>query len=228
VNEPLSSKRTKPGEAFTATLIQPLVADGLVIARRGAIIAGRVAESDQGGRVKGVSHMALELTDVSLVDGQQMPVHTELARYEAGTSRGRDTFAIAGTTAAGAAIGAAAAGGIGAAAGAGAGAIASVIGVLSTHGKETVVFPEDRLTFRLTSAMTVATDRTAQAFRPVTQQDYDQRPQLQRPGRPGPYGNSYYGGYPYPYPYYPYYGYYGPGLYFGPSFGFYGRFGRRW
>jgi len=209
VNEPLSSKHNHPGDAFSATLAQPLVADGLVIARRGEIIAGRVAESDQGGTVKGVSHMALELTDVSLVDGQQLPVHTELARYQAGTSKGRDTFAIAGTTGAGAAIGAAAAGGIGAAAGAGAGAIASVIGVLSTHGKETVVFPEDSLTFRLTAPVTISTDRSAQAFRPVTQQDYEQRPQLQRRvvGGPGPYGYSYYGA-PYPYPYYPYYGFY--------------------
>jgi len=225
LNEPLSSKHTKPGEAFSATLVQPLVADGLVIARRGEIIAGRVAESDEGGRVKGVSHMSLELTDVSLVDGQQLPVQTELARYQAGTSKGRDTFAIAGTTAVGAGIGAAAAGGIGAAAGAGAGAIASVIGVLSTHGKETVVFPEDTLTFRLTGPMTISTDRSAQAFRPVTQQDYEQRRQLQRRVGPGPYGYSYYGA---PYPYWgPVYGFYGPGFY-GPGIGFYGRFGRRW
>lgn len=229
VNEPISSKHSHPGDAFSATLAEPLVANGLVVARRGQVIAGRVAQSDEGGRVKGISHLSLDLTDLSLVDGQQMPVHTELSRYEAGPSKGRDAAAIVGTTAVGAGIGAIAAGGIGAAAGAGAGAIASVVGVLSTHGKETVVLPEDRLTFRLTQAVVIPTDRSAQAFRPATQQDYEQRPQLVRRAGPGPYGYGYAPyGYPYPYWGYPYYGgFYGPGFYYGPGFGFYGRFGRR-
>ena len=228
VNEPISSKRNHPGDSYSATLAQPLIADGYVVARRGQTLAGRVAESDEGGRVKGLSHLALELTDLTLVDGQQVPVRTELSRYEAGPSHGRDAAAIAGTTGVGAAIGAAAAGGVGAAAGAGAGAIASTIGVLSTHGKETVVFPEDRLTFRTTAPITISTARTAQAFEPVKQSDYEQqRPVLQRRvGSPygyGPYVGPYaYGPYPYPYYYGP--GFYGPGI----GFGYYGRFGRRW
>lgn len=231
VNEPISSKHNHPGDTFSVTLAQPLVADGLVVARRGQTLAGRVAESDQGGRVKGLSHLSLELTDLTVVDGQQLPVRTELARYEAGPSKGRDAVAIGATTGAGAAIGAAAAGGIGAAAGAGAGAIASTIGVLTTHGKETVVLPEDRLTFRTTGPITISTARAAQVFQPATQADYNQAgpPQLMRRG-PGPYPyGSYYAPYG-PYPYYGYgYPYWGPGFY-GPGigFGYYGRFGRRW
>ncbi len=228
MNEPISSKHNHPGDGFSATLAEPLVVNGLVVARRGQVISGRVAQSDEGGRVKGLSHLSLELTDLSLVDGQQMPVHTELSRYEAGPSKGRDAAAIVGTTAVGAGIGAVAAGGIGAAAGAGAGAIASTIGVLATHGKETVVLPEDRLTFRLTQPVVISTNQSAQAFRPPTQQDYDQRPQLVRRAGPGPYGYGYAPyGYPPPYWGYPYGGFYGPGFYYGPGFGFYGRFGRR-
>jgi hypothetical protein len=228
VNEPISSKHNHSGDSYSATLSQPLIADGYVIARRGQAVAGRVADSDEGGRVKGISHLSLELTDLTLVDGQQVPVRTELSRYEAGPSKGRDAAAIGATTGVGAAIGAAAAGGIGAAAGAGAGAIASTIGVLSTHGKETVVLPEDRLTFRTTAPITISTARATQAFQPVQQSDYEQRPVLQRRvGPPPPYGYGYapyaYGPYPYGYPYYgP--GFYGPGI----GFGYYGRFGRRW
>jgi hypothetical protein len=232
VNEPISSKHNHTGDSYSATLSQPLVADGYVIARRGQTLAGRVADADEGGRVKGISHLSLELTDLTLVDGQQVPVRTELSRYEAGTSHGRDAAAIAGTTGVGAAIGAAAAGGIGAAAGAGAGAIASTIGVLSTHGKETVVLPEDRLTFRTTAPITISTARAPQTFQPVQPSDLQQQaPVLQRRvGPPPPYGYGYspyaYGPYAYPYGY-PYY--YGPGFY-GPGigFGYYGRFGRRW
>jgi hypothetical protein len=228
VNEPISSKHSHPGDAYSATLAQPLIADGYVIARRGQTVAGRVAESDEGGRVKGLSHLSLELTEMTLVDGQQVPLKTELSRYEAGPSKGRDAVAIGATTGVGAAIGAAAAGGVGAAAGAGAGAIASTIGVLTTHGKETVVLPEDRLTFRTTAPITISTARAPQAFLPVQQSDYQQQPVLQRRAGPPPYGYGYAAPYPNPYYYgYPYY--YGPGFY-GPGigFGYYGRFGRRW
>lgn len=228
VNEPISSKHNHPGDSYSATLAEPLVANGYVIARRGQTIAGRVAESDQGGTVKGISHLSLELTDLTLVDGQQIPVRTELSRYEAGPSKGRDAVAIGTTTGVGAAIGAAAAGGIGAAAGAGAGAIASTIGVLTTHGRETVVLPEDRLTFRTTAPITIATTNAPQAFLPVQPNDYEQRPVLQRrAGPPPPYGYAY-APYAYPYPYYGYPYYWGPGFYPGIGIGFYGRFGGRW
>src|SRR5947209_970522 len=45
VNEPLSSDHNQPGDAFTATLVQPLIANGLVVARRGQTVGGRVAEA---------------------------------------------------------------------------------------------------------------------------------------------------------------------------------------
>src|SRR5215470_9073109 len=53
VNQPLSSDHNQPGDAFTATLAQPLVASGRVIARRGQTVAGRVAEAQKAGHAKG-------------------------------------------------------------------------------------------------------------------------------------------------------------------------------
>ena len=55
VNQPLSSDHNHPGDAFTATLVQPLVADGVLIARRGQTVEGRVAEARKAGRAKGTS-----------------------------------------------------------------------------------------------------------------------------------------------------------------------------
>src|SRR4051812_4280373 len=52
VNEPLSSDRNQPGDTFTATLAQPLVANGRVIARRGQTVAGVVVEARKAGNVK--------------------------------------------------------------------------------------------------------------------------------------------------------------------------------
>ncbi len=199
----LSSDHNKKGDEFTATLAQPIVADGWVVMRRNQSIVGQVTDAVRAGRVKGVSKLQLELSRMTLVDGQLVPVQTTLLNASAGTSNGRDASAIAVTTGTGAAIGAAAAGGPGAAIGAGAGFVASVAGVLLTRGKPTIIPPEDTLTFRLENPVTISTVRSNVAFRPVTAQDYAPekkvaaRPRLVRP-YPAPYG---YYAYPYgPYP----------------------------
>lgn len=215
VDQPLSSDHNQPGDAFTATLVQPLVANGLVVARRGQTVAGRVAEAVKAGHVKGTSRLGLQLTEISLVDGRQAPIRTQLIDRQGDTSVGRDVAAVGTTTAVGAAIGAAADHGFGAGMGAIAGAGASIIGVLATRGRATVVYPETVLTFRLEAPVTISTEHSEQAFQPVAQRDYEQRDiQRQRPprlagGPPPPYG--------YPYPYAGYY----PPLYYGPSLFFY-------
>jgi type IV secretion system protein VirB10 len=213
VNEPLSSDHNHEGDVFTATLTQPLVAQGFVVARRGETVGGRVSKALKAGRVKGTSELAVELTDVTLADGQHAPVKSELVQASGGTSVGRDAAAIGTTTGLGAAIGAAAAGGFGAGMGAIAGAGASTIGVLVTRGRQTLILPEETLTFRTTEPITITTTNAPpMTFLPVRQQDYNPAPTLQR--RPayaaGP--RPYYGPYAYPYPY-PYYGpYYGGGV----------------
>jgi hypothetical protein len=225
VDQMLSSDRNKQGDAFTATLAQPLVADGRVIARRGQMMGGVVASAEKAGRVKGTSRLGVELTELGLVDGRQVQVRTTLMERRGDTSMGRDAGAIAATTGIGAAIGAAAEGGVGAGIGAIAGAAASTIGVLVTRGTPTIVSPEDVLTFRLEVPLTVSTAASGPAFQPVTQEDYDQPTLVQRGPSQGPPPPAYYGGYYSPYYYGRYYspyfsfGFY-PGFYYGSSFYF--------
>jgi hypothetical protein len=119
----------------------------------------------------------------------------------------------------GAAIGAAADGGFGAGMGAIAGAAASTVGVLLTRGHPTVVYPEDMLTFRLEAPVVIAMDASPDAFQPVMQQDYEQKPALRQRAQSAPHPRSYYGYYGYGYPYY--YGYPYPGYFWGPSFYYY-------
>jgi len=78
LNEPLSSDHSHAGDTFTATLDQPMVINGWVVARRGETLVGTVTNAKKAGRVKGVSQLGLELTDITVVDGQQLPVVTEL------------------------------------------------------------------------------------------------------------------------------------------------------
>jgi hypothetical protein len=236
-NEQISSNQNHVGDMFTATLEQPLVVNGIVVASPGETVTGRVTEAQKAGRVEGLARLGVQLTQISLVDGQQVPIQSQFIDQVGPGSKGRDAGAIAATTAAGAAIGAAAGWGVGAAIGAGAGAAASTIGVLVTRGHASVIGPEQVLTFRTLQPVTIVTASAPQAFRYVDPNEYGYYSQAsqqqtvqyqQAAAPPAPYYGYGYGGYPYygagygyGYPYawggYPYWGgfYYGPSLYIG-------------
>jgi hypothetical protein len=222
VDQFLSSDKNKNGDAFAASLARPLVAEGLIISRRGATLGGHVVDAKKAGRVKGVSHLQIALNTLTLADGQQIPVETALTSITGTTSNGRDAGAILTTTAAGAAVGAAADWGTGAAIGSGAGLAAGVVGVLLTRGRPTVIYPESQLTFRLAKQVTFSTEKAPQAFADARSLNV-QRAATQRPPQRPP--SLRYQGAPPPPPYY--YGTYYP-YYWGPSFGFFyeGGFGR--
>ena len=229
INEFLSSDRSQAGDQFTAELEQPIVVKGWVVARRGQIVTGQVMAAQKAGRVKGVSQLGVELTDLTVVDGRQLPILTELWKGSGGTSHGQDAGAIATTTGLGAAIGAAADWGRGAAIGAGAGAAAGIAAVLLTRGRPTILEPESQLSFRLVDPVRVETGQAQQAFLPVTQEDY-QGGRFERRGARRVAGGYPYPGYPCGYysPCYAYPGYYYPG-YVGFYGGYYRRYGyRRW
>src|SRR5438477_101459 len=231
MNDYLSSDHNQIGDHFTAVLENPLVVNGWVIARRGQVLVGQVKEARKAGRIKGTSELGVELTDLTVVDGRQVPILTELWKGSGGTSHGQDAATIGTTTGLGAIIGAAADWGTGAAIGAGAGAAAGIGAVLLTRGRPTILEPEAQLSFRLVDPVRVDTTQSQQAFLPVTQQDFDGGKLERR----GPRRMA--SGYPYPGPYgYPC-GYYGPcyaypgfvGFYSGWGWGpgFYGRRGFR-
>ncbi len=222
VNQMLSSDKNQPGDAFTATLAQPLVVNGVVVAEPGQTLGGRVV-SAQKHHFDTPARLGIQLVNMTLVDGQQVPISTQFISRRGGTTPGGEQFGtVAATTGIGAAIGAAAGWGTGAAIGAGAGAAAGLIGVLVTRNHASVIYPEQILTFRIEAPVTISTERGQQAFRYVQPNEYD-RPYDNGPNYgPGAYQTSappppYYG-YPYGYSY-PYYAYGYP--YWGPSFSFY-------
>jgi len=235
----LSSDHAQQGDTFIATLAEPVIVDGVVVAQRGQTVYGRVTEAQKAGRVEGTSRLGVELTGLTMADGQQLSIQSQMINRNGPTSTGRDAGAIAGTTALGAAIGAGVGWGTGAAIGAGAGAVVGIAGVLLTRGRASVIYPESVLTFRLQSPVEVATDHAPQAFRYVGNQDYGRgNAYAQRPPAAG-YGQGYAGpppsGYGAPAPgyygpaYYPYPYYWGSGfsVFVGPRYGYRGGFGYR-
>jgi len=155
IGETLSTERNKDGDSFVATLDQPLVVDGFVIAERGARARGRVVEALRAGRVKGLSKLAVELTEVSTSDGQRVRIDTSPYENQARTTHKGDAAKIGGGAALGAIIGAIAGGGVGAAIGAGVGGAAGTGGVMMTRGKPVEIPVETRVSFRLKSPVTI-------------------------------------------------------------------------
>lgn len=228
IDQPLSSDHNHPGDAFSATLVKPLVIDGVIVAPRGQTVGGRVVEAQKAGRVEGVSRLQIELIDLGLVDGQQVPVKTAFVSHTGNTSFGRDATGIGASTLGGAAIGAGVNGGVGAGVGAAAGLVVGTVGVLLTRGHPTVIYPESVVTFRIEAPLVISTMHAPQAFRYVDPQDYE-RADNARPRYQAQAGGPYYGAAPYygPSPYYyppvyygyPYYPFYsGLSFYYGPRF----------
>ena len=225
IDRVLSSNHSKQGDPFTGTLAQPLIVNGFVIAHRGQNITGRVTAATKAGRVKGTSELALEINELAIADGQQVPLKSQLVEYHGPTSRGDDAVAIATTTGLGAAIGAAVNGGVGAGVGAGAGLLTSLVGVMVTRGRPVVIDPEALLTFKTSEPVNFSTERSAYAFQPAGPQDYAPALQTRNTYGPRPVMRPY--GWGYPSPYYSPYPYFGTGIFIGGGRS-YGHYGRRW
>lgn len=238
VSQRLSSDRNHAGDTFSAVLDQPLVVHGWVVARRGQTVIGRVDVAQKAREGNGVSRLGLEISELTLVDGEQIPVSTQMQQAAPSPaypgSAERNVATVGTTTVLGTIVGAAVGGRTGAAIGAGLGATAGAAAVLYTRGRPTSVAPETLLSFRLAAPLEISTERGPVAFQPVTQGDYkDEDAYANGPRRRGP-------GPGYPPPYY-HYGYCGPrgwdcypGPYFGPYIGWgvgvwgpgFGGFGR--
>jgi hypothetical protein len=155
VGETLSSARNQPGDTFLATLTQPLVIDGFVIAERGARVEGKVLDTTPAGRVKGVSHLGISIVRLATADGQNIRIRTEPFVKDGPTSTGTDAAKIGGGAAIGAIIGALAGGGKGTAIGAGAGGAAAAGDVLLTRGRPTEIPVETRVSFKVQDSVTI-------------------------------------------------------------------------
>lgn len=151
----LSTERSRAGDEFRATLDEPVIVDGLIIADRGAFVEGRVADARRAGRIEGRSYLAVELTRLQTDDGQWIDLTTSTHAEEGRGTAKKDLKRIGITTGIGAAIGAIAGGGKGAAIGAGVGAGAGAGAAAAKRGEAVVLRPETLLYFQLTRPVAV-------------------------------------------------------------------------
>jgi hypothetical protein len=74
INEALSSNLNSKGDVFSGILDRPLIADGFVIAERGARVRGEVVESKAAG---GSSELSIRLREILASDGQRVHIVSE-------------------------------------------------------------------------------------------------------------------------------------------------------
>jgi hypothetical protein len=150
----LSSKTSTAGQAFIATLAQPVGAGGRTALPKGATVSGTVVTAKAKGKIKGEGQLDLVLTSIS-VRGRTYPIKTNLlSSTEKG--KGKRTAATTGGGAAGGAlIGGIAGGGKGAGIGALVGAGAGLVGGAFTGNKQIELPAESALSFTLTSSLTL-------------------------------------------------------------------------
>jgi hypothetical protein len=151
----LSTKSSKTGDVFLASLANAITDGDWVIAKKGAQVEGVVSESDSGGKVKGVASISVKLKSLQLADGSTIAISTNTLAREAKSTKKKDAAKIGIGAGVGAAIGAIAGGGKGAAIGAGVGGGGGTAVVLATKGDPAVIPAESQLSFQLTSAVKV-------------------------------------------------------------------------
>ena len=155
LSEPISSDRNSTGDAFRATLEQPIILDGFIIADKGSAVRGKVVTAEKAGHMSGTSELELTLMEINTTDGQTVPVHTASWSKQGPKSTGENAAKVGGGAVLGAIIGAIAGGGKGAAVGAGAGGAAGTGVMLATRGKPVALPVETRLTFRLDEPVSI-------------------------------------------------------------------------
>jgi len=150
----LGSKSSQTGQAFLATLAQPVSVNGRSALTAGSTVSGTVVTAKAKGKVKGEGQLDLSLTSIS-VGGHTYHIQTGVLSSTV-KGKGKRTAATTGGGAAGGAlIGGIAGGGAGAAIGAGVGAAAGFIGGTLTGNKQIEVPAESALSFTLTHPLTL-------------------------------------------------------------------------
>lgn len=144
----LSSRSATPGDAFHATVSQPVTVDGKVVIPAGALAHGTVVHARPSGRLSGRAQLQLRLEAIE-VNGESYAVETNTLGRSGGSHKKRNIALIGGGAGVGALIGGLAGGGKGVLIGGPVGAGAGLAGAALTGKKDFVLPAETGLTFRL-------------------------------------------------------------------------------
>jgi len=154
LDQALGSKSSKTGDAFSATVEEPVSIDGKVAVPKTSPVKGTVVEAKAKGKVKGEACLKLALTRIT-IKGNSYSIETTMTESTSKGKGKRTAATTGGGAAVGAIIGGIAGGGKGAAIGAGVGAGAGFVGGALTGNSQIELPPETSLSFKLTNSLTL-------------------------------------------------------------------------
>src|SRR6202047_2990927 len=154
LDQAVGSKISTPGQAFSATLQEPVEVDGRVAIPKGARASGIVKDAKPSGRFKGGAVLSLTLTSIS-VKNEEYNIQTT-SPVETSKGKGKRTAGLVGGGAGGGAlIGGLAGGGKGPLMGGPVGAAAGTGGAGLTGNRDITLPAETRLTFKLVEPLEI-------------------------------------------------------------------------
>jgi len=154
LDQAVGSKISTPGQAFSATLQDPITVDGRLAIPKGARASGIVKDAKPAGRFKGAATLELRLTAVT-VRNEDYNIRTT-SPSQSGTGKGKRTAAmVGGGTGGGALIGGVAGGGKGALIGGLIGAAAGACGAGLTGNRDIMLPAETALSFKLVAPVEI-------------------------------------------------------------------------
>jgi hypothetical protein len=154
LSQGLSSKTSQTGQAFLATLAQPVSVGGNPAIPAGSTVSGTVVTAKSKGKIKGEGELSLALTSIT-VKGQTYDIHTGVIEQTIKGKGKRTAVTTGGGAAGGALIGGIAGGGKGAGIGALVGAGAGLVGGTMTGNQQIELPAESALSFRLSAPLTL-------------------------------------------------------------------------
>ncbi len=148
LDQTISSKTSRAGDKFSATVESPVEIEGKVAIPKGTRATGVIREAKAAGRFKGGASLALELTSIT-VGGKDYDVQTSDATMSSKGKGKRTAAMVGGGAGGGALIGGLAGGGKGAVIGGLVGAAAGTGGAGLTGNRDITVPAETALDFKL-------------------------------------------------------------------------------
>jgi hypothetical protein len=144
---------SKAGMTFRATMDDPIMIGGSVVAPRGAAVTLQAAKVQQSGKMKGSDLIQLKINSI-VINGKPYAVVTTFQEVKGGSEGKSTAKKTVGGAGLGAIVGGIAGGGKGAAIGAAVGGVTGL--VVSSAGEQHLKVPaESRLEFRLESAVAI-------------------------------------------------------------------------
>jgi len=168
LTQTLSTRLNYQGDAFTATVAEPVLMDGHEVIPAGATLEGRIAWMTRPGRIMGVGQMRLSAERVTFSDGRSFPlsamllaaygaegarVDGEEGRVKGPTSRLRDLKETGIGMGAGGFVGTLVGGFHGAVVGGAIGGAAAFVDTLRRRGKDLTLPAGTELKYQLTRSL---------------------------------------------------------------------------